>query len=308
MRNNVSLLTAIVLFAVTPAWGGFYEDLYRGLGYLATPSGSPVSASAAGGSSNGSRYGRLRIVPNDYGDGYRLELDRTFGTDTLGRIETFDIGPMELSLSGSIQSTVQYTSRLIPALNVNAYASNLQYVLTDKTGAQDFTLNGTIDVTNQLEINRFGFYTLDLEITQTNSQLTADGVIVDGTTDADYNVGPINIKGNVFIDMAAAALNGLGLDASGLEQLYPGSAIGQINDQINAYIDSQRAVLSAAVAADMADGELSNDGALAANDFVSGLMNTIDDPAAYGPTLNVPESSSLLLIGTLALVTLRRRF
>lgn len=306
MRWYISWLLFTAL-CVAPTQGGFYEDLYRGLGYFATPSGSPVTGVTGGGLSNGSRFGRLRIVPNDFGNGYRLELDRTFGSDTRGRPETFDLGPLELTLSGSMQSTVQYTSRLIPTVNVDIFANNMQYLLSTKSGAQDFSLSGTLNVNHQLEVSRLGFYYLTMEITQTNSELTADGIIVDGTVDSDYNIGPITVRGNVFVDMAAAALNGFGLDASGLEQLFPASPIARINDEITAFIDRQRQVLSAYIEADMADGTLSDQGALAARDFVTGLAGIVDETVGYTAPLNIPESSSLLLIGTMALITLRRR-
>ena len=308
MQRNISLIISAFLFGVVPAWGGFYEDLYRGLGYFATPSGSPISAVSGGGLQNGSRFGRLRIVPNDFGNGYRLELDRTFGSDSRGRTETFDIGPMELSLNGAMQSTVQYTDRLLPTLNVDIFSNSLQFVLEDKFGVQDFELTGSLTINHQLEINRLGFYDLTLDIAQTDSELTADGVIVDGVTDMDYNVGPIQIKGNIFVDMAAAAINGLGLDASGLEQVFPASPIARINDEINNYLGRQQAVLSELLTADLADGTLSDEGAGAARDFVDGLVNLVDDSANSGAPLNVPESSSLVLIGALTLAALRRRF
>lgn len=306
MRWFISLMLFTAL-CVAPVQSGFYEDLYRGLGYFATPTGSPVTGATGGGLSNGSRFGRLRIVPNDFGNGYRLELDRTFGSDTRGRPETFDLGPLELTLNGSMQSTVQYTSRLLPTVNVDIFANNMQYLLSTKSGAQDFSLSGTLNVNHQLEVSRLGFYYLTMEITQTNSELTADGIVVDGTVDSDYNIGPITVRGNVFVDMAAAALNGFGLDASGLEQLFPASPIARINDEITAFIDRQRQVLSAYIEADMADGTLSDQGALAARDFVTGLAGIVDETVGYTAPLNIPESSSLLLIGTMALITLRRR-
>ncbi len=304
---RMSLLAVAALLCSSPALGGLYEDLYRGLGYLATPSGSPVTAVAGGGMANGSRFGRLRIVPNEFGQGYRLEFDRTFGGDGRGRPETFDIGNLELTLSGSTQMTASYTGRGAQTINVDVFAGNLSYLLTDKTGVQDFFLSGRLDVTNRLEIDRLGFYTLDLEINNSNATLNADGVIVDGPADADFDIGPISIRGNVFVDAAAAALNALGVDASGLETLFPASPIERINDEIEAFI-GEHLVLGEAFTADLADGALSSDSALAARDFLGGLVATVDEAVTHdSPPFGVPESSTLLLIGALALIGLRRR-
>lgn len=305
---RISLLVLVIPLCSPSARGGFYQDLYRGLGYLATPSGSPVTGVAGGGMANGSRFGRLRIVPNEFGEGYRLEFDRSFGNDSRGRPETFDIGMLELTLGGSTSSTISYTGRGVPTLNVDIFANNVGYILTDRTGLQDFELTGTLSVFQQLEIDRFGFYTLDLEINNTNSSLTADGVIVDGPTDSDFDVGPITIHGNIFIDAAAAALNAFGVDTTALEEVFPASPIEQINDEIDAYLGRQRMVLSETLAADLTDGTFGPESAIAAQVFLDGLVETVDEAAAYGaPPFGVPESSTLLLIGVLALVRLRRR-
>lgn len=307
-RSRISLLVLAMAVCAAPAQGSFYEDLYRGLGFLATPSGSPITPVAGGGMSNGSRFGRLRIVPNEFGQGYRLEFDRTFGADRSGRPEVFDIGALELTLSGATSSTISYTGRGVQTLNVDIFANNLNYSLTDRTGLQDFQLTGALSAVHQLEIDRLGFYTLGLEINNTNATLSADGVIVDGPADADFDIGPITIRGNIFVDAAAAALNVFGVDASGLEGLFPASPIDRINDEINAYIDQQRIVLGETLAVDLADGTLSLESAATAQQFLDGLIGTVDEAAmSESSPLGVPESSTLLLIGALALIRLRRR-
>jgi len=306
-RLRISLLVLAMAVCSAPAPGGFYEDLYQGLGFLATPSGSPITGVAGGGMANGNRFGRLRIVPNEFGQGYRLEFDRTFGVDGRGRSETFDIGALELTLSGATSSTISYTGRGVQTLNVNVFANNLGYNLTDRTGLQDFELTGTLSAVERLEIDRLGFYTLDLEINNTNATLSADGVIADGPTDTDFDVGPITIHGNIFVDAAAAALNAFGVDASGLEELFPASPIERINDEVNAYLDQYRMVLSETLAVDLADGTLSPESAVAAQAFLDGLIDTVDEAAMHESLpLGVPAPATLLLIGARALIRLRR--
>lgn len=304
---RISLLALATLLCSAPALGGLYEDLYRGLGYLATPTGSPITGVAGGGMANGNRFGRLRILPNEFGEGYRLELDRTFGGDTRGRPEVLDIGNLELELSGAMAATIQYTGRGIQTVNADIFANNLSYSLRDKFGFQDFEVRGTLSVNHQLEVSRLGFYYLDLEISNVNASLISDGLIVDGPTDADFDIGPISIRGNVFVDAAAAALNAFGVDTSGLEGLFPESPIARINDEIEAYIN-QHLVLGEAFTADLADGTLNSASAAVARDFIGGLVATVDEAATYESSpFGVPESSTLLLIGALVLIGMRRR-
>lgn len=302
---RISLLAVAALLCSSPALGGLYEDLYIGLGYLATPSGSPVSSVTGGGQSNGNRYGRLRIVANDYGNGYRLEFDRTFGTDSYGRAETFDLGNLELTLSGSTQMTASYTTRGIPTFNIDAYTSSLSYLLVDETAGQEFELSGTLDVTSQVEINRFGSYEIVLEINNTDATLEGTGLIVDGSTDADFDVGPITVSGNVFVDLAASALSAVGVDTSELESLFPASPIERITEEIEALL-GEDVVLSETVTSDLTDDTLSSDSTAAA-ELVSSLVTVEATDTIDSGTLGVPESSTLLLIGALALIGFRRR-
>ena len=133
-------------------------------------------------------------------------------------------------------------------------------------------------------------------------------MIVDGPADADFDVGPISLRGNIFVDAAAAALNAFGVDTSGLEGLFPTSPIDRINDEIDAYLDQGRLVLGETLAADLEDGTLSLESAATAQEFLDGLIDVVDEAATYeSPPLGVPESSTLLLIGALALIRLRRR-
>ncbi len=303
------LITAMVLGSV-PALGGLWEDLYRGLDIYATPLGGPLQTVPGGGQVNGNRFGRLRIVPNDLGQGYRLELDRAFGVDTRGRPEVFDLGNFELQLSGLTQTTLHFTRRGILTGNADMFAGNLNYSLRGKTGAQDFELRGTLDLRNQLEVNRLGFYSLDLEINNTNSSLIADGVLVEGERDTDFDIGPISIKGNLFYDVALAVLTSFGVDTGELEGVLPKSPIDRINDEIQAALRAETAVLGEVLAGDLSSGTLSLAGTVEGQYSVGNVGRALDGAEAYGPTgdgLPIPESATLLLLGVLGLAIFRRR-
>jgi hypothetical protein len=304
----MGVLVAAAALLTTPASAGLFEDLYQGLDILATPTGFPVSVGSAGGLVNGNRFGRLRIVPNELGDGYRLELDRTFGADTRGRPEVFDLGNFELELSGPTQATLGFTRRGILTGNADVFANNLGYSLRGKSGGQDIELTGRLRVNNQLEVNQLGFYTLTLEVNNTDSALIADGVLVEGDRDTDFDVGPISIRGNIFYDVAAAVLTTFGVNTNDMESIFPASPIDRINDEIEAYLSRETEVLGDLIRADLGTGELSAAAALEARDFVGGLIRTADDAGALGTggdSARVPEPASLLLLA-LGVVALRR--
>lgn len=309
-RLPIGLLVTAALFCSTPALGGLFEDLYRGLDIFATPSGSPLQGLPGGGRANGARFGRLRIVPNEFGQGFRLELDRTFGVDSRGRPETFDFGNFELQISGPVQSTLQFTRRGILTGNAEVFANNLAYSLRGKSGGQDIELRGLLNISQQLEVNRLGFYSLNLQIDNTNSSLVAEGLIADGDRDTDFDLGPISIRGNVFFDAALALLTAVGVNTDELEGIFPASPIGRITDEIEAFLAQQTAVLGESLTADLQRGTLSAAGALDARHFVGDVIRELGDAEAYGSGRDgphVPEPASVLLFAIIGLAGLRRR-
>ncbi len=241
-RTTLALATlAAVCWGLT-AQADLFSNIYRGLDIVATPSGSPVFTTGDGTRVNGARSGRLRIVPNGViGTGYRLEFDRSFGPDSRGRPEVFRFGcGGELTLQGTTQATAGYThcGDKLYCGTLDSTISNLQYFLRTKNGAQDVELSGTLNVANNVEINTLGFYNLVLDVSNTNSQLVVDGVVVRDQDDTNFDVGPIVIEGNLFVDAMSGLLSGVGVDTSGLDSLFPKSPMDQFNDAVDVQMQS----------------------------------------------------------------------
>lgn len=240
-RRVLVVLGAWTLVATPLAQADFYDEIYRGLQVLATPSGGPLISTGDGGQVNGARSGRLRILPDAVGRGYSLEFDRSFGVDTRGRPEVLDLGAFEMQLSGQTQATIGYTNRGFLIGNANTVVQNLQYAIRGKTGAQDAELTGVLNGTTSMEINQFGFYTMDVNLNNTNSQLVLDGVLVRDEQDADFDIGPIAIEGNIFFDGLVALLASFGVDTNPLEALSPKSPIDRITDLLTEELKNQAA-------------------------------------------------------------------
>lgn len=230
--RRILIASMVAVIGSSSASAGIFQDVFHGLQLVATPSGFPVFTSGDGTRVNGQRTGRVRIIPETLGQGYSLEFDRRFGADSAGRSETFDLGPVDMQLDGSTSMTAGFTRRgfLIGSLNFNANALN--YVIRGKTGAQNTELNGTIDAGGNIEINQFGFYDASLIITNSNSRLLVDGVVADDLAETNLEIGPINVQGNIFVDLLVAGLAQAGVDTSGLQALFPRSPINEINNAI----------------------------------------------------------------------------
>jgi len=239
-RVSLAALLVLAVTSIPGAPGGLFDDIYRGLEIYSTPLGGP----------SGQRVGRLRVVPHRLGQGYTVELDRSFGADGGGRPEVFDLGAMELELSGQTAATLGYTSRGFLIGNGQFNANNLAYTLRGKTGAQDFALAGTLAVQGSLEVNQLGFYTGQLEVNNTNSSLTVDGVLARGDESTNFDIGPISVKGNIYYDALISVLGALGVDTTTLEQLSPKSPVDVIVDAVQRQMPNLTQVAGAQFTAD----------------------------------------------------------
>ncbi len=310
MRGRVALgLAGVMVYALcaAPAGAGLWGELYRGLELVATPSGSPLSTLGDGSRVNGARLGRLRIMPNDFGDGHRLEFDRTFGRDSRGRPEILDLGQFEVELAGATQMTASYTDRWLLTGNMEFVASDLNYRTAVKSGALDAQLTGTLDVANALEINQLGFYTIQINISNDNSELVVDTLSDSTNEELDFDIGPITLQGNVFVDLFISFMGAIGVDTTELSRLSPQSPADAVSAALADAWQRQALVAGYTISAD-ADGTLVFDPIDSLGTDVAPIVESArlvsDAPARYGLVTPEPSAIVLLLLGTLFL---RRR-
>lgn len=297
----MSLLAAIAASSVADA--GLFEDIYRGLDLLATPSGFPIGTAGDGTRINGSRTGRLRIVPSGIGPGYELQFDRRFGADSSGRLETIYLGGLgELTLQGAIQATLGYNGKEFRRGRADFNISNLGYDLASKIGAQDVEFFGTLNGSGSLDINPLGFYDLRMQIDNTNSQLLLDGLVVEDNQDTNFNVGPIVVQGNIFYDLALGLLTSFGVDTANLEGATPQSPIDRINDAIQQQLQASRVAgegLEAELAPLLLETVFEQDGEAAQELLAELAANAEPVPSeldALPDATVVPEPGTLLLL------------
>ena len=151
-----------------------------------------------------------------------------------------------------------------------------------------------MNAASNIEINQLGFYTLNLNVTNTGSQLTLDGVIANVSDTTDFNIGPIAVEGNIFFDGFVALLSSFGVDTTELERLTPDSPIDRISDAIQEQLQQ-----SALVAGVSFDDETFTFNALAlpADDGIVGAAGEPFSAAAQTrESLTVPEPSALILM------------
>lgn len=281
--------------AVLTASGAARADVFRNVG---------LGLEAAGFDIRGQR--------NVASGGYDFLINNQF------QDRTFDFGAWDLTLDGPISTQLTVGGRILSnldvalttALSADANAQPLTYELNYDVGAQATRITGSLLIDADLNLNAFGFYDLGVNYS-TRQTVVNSGTVSNSETDYDADLGPINIRGNIFADALAAITDPL-FDASGrpnpFEQF---SGANQLKQAIQAQGDALLASLGAGLAEAPSPTTLRG----SSSGFVGPqIPRPIGAAVASGtvPGSNpgvVPEPPVLLLmlLGIPALLGLRRR-
>lgn len=238
----------------------------------------------------------------------------------------FDFGNGDLTLTGPVRFTGSFSRRGIPELEVSLNTANqpLRYAFNINTGAQDLTATGSVLIDMETTVNKYGFYDQIVQVSNRGTFETDGYVLRDGRT-LDFDIGPIDIHGNVYFDALALLIEPL-FAVADVENVFAklsgraqkASEYGLQRDQLMARFEAgeqlsdleiEQLVNSAIVAAMLGGG--SPDGVFDEL-FAQHAIVRVDDPASGAAGLSsveaVPEPGTFLLMaGTAAGIMLRRR-
>lgn len=356
MRFRI-LITAVVfgglLTGVTmPAraqFGGVPQLLFRGMQYagnqtfLSSPQNGPLY--------NFNQFNN-RVEYNRAGQGYSYEFFRFFGPDTYGNPNTLDLGPfkMQLGLDSTriansqpigLHGKIGYTTSIIPQVffqtdtgqrafnqfsGVTTFSpAPLNYTVTLKTGVQDFSWTGNALIDAQGDLNALGFYNFKFRFTNVGDY-TADGVLVHDEQVTDFDLGPIDVSGNIGFDAVAGLLQSNGTTANAIApRTISGATKDKRTEELLARLNSGQTLTTEELqylaqqmfnAAFMADpiGVLTNGFPSTVPGFEGLTLDMIATPQDSSTTSAVPEPGTLAVlavaVGTSAVVkslTRRRR-
>ncbi|RJP32828.1 MAG: hypothetical protein C4547_13055 [Phycisphaerales bacterium] len=160
------------------------------------------------------------------GDTNPLSGGIDFRTFTTFQGNTLDFGPFDLTLQGPLSVQFSTGGRGIRGYDVafstatsSASApSPLNYVFNVDSGNQQATISGSLLLDGALSINELGFYDLRLNV---SSRQTTDstGLFADGTRQDDFDIGPIDVSGNIYADILAAVFDPI-FDQAGVPNLF----------------------------------------------------------------------------------------
>lgn len=168
---------------------------------------SPIRAEVLSNVAFGLGYAGFDIsgTNNPLSGGYDFLVTNTFIGNEL------DFGPSDLTLRGPISVALSTGGRAFTeielafrtATDASAQAVPLAYDLNYDVGSQRENVSGSIFLDGLLKVNSFGYYDLTFEYSSRQT-VTGEGRFDNSSTNLDYDLGPIRVRGNIVADVLAA--------------------------------------------------------------------------------------------------------
>lgn len=258
---------------------------------------------------------------NYLGNGWDINLNTYYSG------QTYNFGFAELTLGeGSVTPSniqVGYTMRGIPSAHFSwdTGGQALPYTFKVNNGIQDFSASGSMLVDVSTDINVLGFYDTHVQISN-RADSTTDGFFANEDGNLDFDLGPIDVSGNIYADALAAITQPI-WTAAGTENPFTqfssaASKVADLNetiDQLRARIESGEILtdeeMSKLVNATLLSSIITGDSSK--GNLLSELLTPVDETKATSAQpaslLNeAPEPTTMLLLfGPAAAFVLRRR-
>ena len=230
--------------------------------------------------------------------------------------QTLDFGATELTLTGTPTFTLSTGGRGLQVLDFSLTTGGnpLTYTLTTDTGNQTLTTAGSLLVNINGGVNNFGFYNLTFDVSSRQT-VTQDGQILMDTSENDFDIGPIDIRGNLFADLMGAVTDPI-FQLLGVDNFFRQfSAAGQFESNLSALAQAAQAKTLAGVG--LTGQEIANLTSLAAAgaafgaaipdlSFLSAAAVNTDATLLSAPVV-VPEPATLMLLVAASPLVMRRR-
>lgn len=154
---------------------------------------------------------------NPLSDGLSVSGFQNFNNTVL------DFGATELTLTGPVGAQVTTGNRGFRTLDFQVTAGNaanpLVYSLISDVGGSDLNVTGSTVMDINGSINQFGWYDMRVNLSSRQSFTSSGRFANSDGENLDFDIGPIDVSGNIFADALATLTDPL-FEAAGLENIF----------------------------------------------------------------------------------------
>lgn len=213
-----------------------------------------------------------------------------------------DFGVGDLTMSGPISFEVSTGNRFANTLDISfqtALTSDLAstpltYEFNADMCGQETNVLGSVLIDSNLSLNEFGCYKLNLQYSSRQT-VANDGQFNDDSLTNDFDLGPISVQGNIFVDGLSLLLDPLFTRSGRQNPFAPYTAQAQL----------QEATLKAR---ELTEAGIIDDPGTPGASLLPGLLN--QSSSSLGRTVPEPMTLTLAAAGLVLISSkpLRRRF
>jgi hypothetical protein len=204
LKNKAAMMMVVViLLGAIQAQAGMFKDIRYAMNYA----------------------GFSQSIKKDIlAQGQSYEFAQTFTG------EEISFGSSEMTLTGTVNGNVSYSTVGIPEVNFNLQTSGLAYTYDSGAGVNHYTIDdGYAVIDENISINEFGMYSIEYTVTN-RATLVCEGA-VDKESSLNFDVGPVDVQGHWLIDvfnLTVGKAMGFSLPGGGLDQIALGWSLDDL--------------------------------------------------------------------------------
>lgn len=239
-------------------------------------------------------------------------IDLLVSRDFLGN--PIDFGAADLAIEGPVSFDLSTGGRIIPgieltfstAIDGDSTPTPLSYVFHSDAGSQQTDVSGSLLIDAGLNVNKFGYYRVNLSYSSRQHVTRAGRFATDDATN-DFDIGPVSLSGNLYADGLAFLTQPLFSATDTMNIFSTFSGADSLSQRLLSSADAARLQLASGSATDTRDAAARATRLHVFEDRFSDVRAETNTTSAGLSNISVVPEPTVLLLMLLGLPAILRR-